>query len=157
MSNFRYSHPTYIVYGPPGCGKSTTIRQARSRGIPALDLEDYWKESKRMSAEPEVQFAHTLNCMRADVRRLYPDVNMPEYLAAAGWGVRRLRAEWPLSRHVLILPPPEVYYPQRANRDALLPFKAGQADVYRYFADHVNDYDWVWSAGPFGPETQSIY
>lgn len=117
----------YIFYGPPGSGKSTTVRAAKELGIPAVDLEhagDTKDERKHYMLGLEPGFVTIVGGADQSVTEL-----------------RRALGPW--WTHVLILPDERIYRMRRTLRDAADPSKAQQVDNYADFAADKRSYDLV--------------
>lgn len=131
MNPVKLLRTILCFYGPPASGKSTACDWAAKQGILALDFEKF------KSPEFSKRLGHRLTAL---AELAYDVYGMAD--------IRREEAELRLGRnprvkHVLILPPLDVYVLRRELRDAAFPEKAAQGDYYDGFAQKVGDYDLV--------------
>lgn len=122
--------PSFIaLHGPPGCGKSTIIKQARKQGQLAYDIEELGDSyAARLAAAREVFAKHRGERVLFGAADLSPK-DFPDG-----------------TKQVLILPPKDIYCSRVNCRDTDIPHKAGQGGVeYKYdaFAKRREDYDGV--------------
>jgi hypothetical protein len=108
-------HKPVVLFGPPGVGKSTRVRQAGLRGI---DLENNWPSL------PDILHLRTY-----------------AVIGAAGHPVSAFPPDQ--FTRILLLPSRAVYDERRRIRDAAQPNKAKQPDVYDEFARSKDEYDLV--------------
>jgi hypothetical protein len=118
----------FVLYGPPGSGKSTTCGAVQVAGVRTLDLES-------------IAFEHRRKVISTIHERV-------QVLGAADLKVEEVSSliKGRVLEHILILPEREEYRARVANRDSLVPEKAGQKDYYSAFEDGKDQFDVVTSS-----------
>lgn len=121
----RYHNGLYVIYGPPGAGKSTAVEEAISHGFRAFDLEHLAPDHRNVEN------------IRLLMSAMSPHISL---LGAADMQILKMKKILPFAEHVLILPDRFTYLQRREWRDRLHPHKANQPDVYDAF--HRNSALW---------------
>lgn len=93
----------FILFGPPGVGKSTLIGNLKTKGISAIDLEDFWPNK---------------------IRFQIPNYVDNTFLGAADLNPRR---SYRNAKKILLFLPQADYETRRYQRDKGQPGKASQA------------------------------
>ncbi len=116
------------LFGPPGVGKTTLIRTAKSHRIPAIDLEDVSSSTEERRAYVQNLFSgdyvHTMIIGAADLHQN----DFPDFVET-----------------VLLLPEKNTYLQRMEMRDSDMPHKAEQNGdtVYDLFAQSRQNFDRV--------------
>lgn len=117
-----------VLFGPPGCGKSTLVQEAADLGFKTRDLESTTTE---INDGRETRF----------VTHIPSDARSLDIIGAAAAQPGQFSPRDFV--RVLILPPRSVYDARRQARDAARPGKAGQSDVWQAFANGASAFDFV--------------
>ena len=106
-----------LLFGPPGCGKTTMVESMLRHGVPGFDLETLSKRDKNGLWRQDVYLTrlHQLKLEFTDV--------------VVGGAALLPRRDYPGWIKVLILPPREQYLIRRENRDLDKPAKLGQTQA----------------------------
>jgi len=116
--NDPFKPNTLVLFGPPGCGKSTLVLAAQKMGLSAVDLE----KEPRLKGQLALLRSYRL-VGAADTQ--------PEHYAHAGF------------TRVLLLPSERIYRWRRMERDRLHPHKANQGDHYPGFKARSHRFDFI--------------
>lgn len=110
-----------ILFGPPGIGKSTIIKELIAKGYPAIDLEEVWPD--------EIRF------------------KLPQYLHHTVIGAADLDPK-KYKDHIKILLylPQKEYEQRRAIRDKAQPGKGSQKPHNIEDWKKGTQYNYIWSA-----------
>lgn len=117
-----------VLFGPPGVGKTTLIKTAKSLHIPAIDLENVASSTEKRKAYVQNLFSgaypHTMIIGAADLHQN----NFPDFVET-----------------VLLLPEKNTYLQRMEMRDSDMPHKAEQNGdtVYDLFAQSRRNFDRV--------------
>jgi ABC-type cobalamin/Fe3+-siderophores transport system ATPase subunit len=141
----------YMVFGPPGVGKSTLIKE-----LNGFDLEPFSvrvaENSEQMEAELTGNPWQQEPYLKALKEHNYPNV-------VGGAALERDLVPKDYSK-VLLLPPFDVYVKRRAQRDTKVPSKKGQTEarkIWTYFNSHTHEYDHVLrGTGSYVPELERL-
>lgn len=96
------------LYGPPGIGKSTLVKELRKRGLFAFDMEEFWSKQSVVK-----EITHVISIL--------PDSHC--VLGTAGIDPSKA-VPW---KKVLLWLPQDEYEARRSQRDITMPEKASQA------------------------------